>query len=327
MRIDKSKIFLAAKLVCTFTFLFLIFKNTDWNAFAATLKTVDRKLVAGAFLLMLVCVPFSAYKWQQILKIHNQKFSLNLLTRWYFIAMFFNNFLPTGIGGDGYRIWKAIDKKCPKGLSILAVLSERLSGIIILLGLGYFASIISWFVNGSSFSRSIAFVGTAGILVAFITGLFGFSLRYRINFKEFGRRIQSRLPEKLFTFLNHGSDYGRQLKLSIWSLIVLSLLFHIISTMWMLLLIQSVGGSIEVWNLVLVAAVIAVITVIPISINGIGVVDASFIWLVGKYGVPFEAALSYMLLFRFLLIPISVCGAILYLATDSGTSDPAKNTA
>lgn len=317
MRFKKPQIILAAKILCTSTFLFLIYRNTDWSAFASTLKTVDRKLLFGAFVLMLVCVPFSAYKWQQILRIHKSEFSLNLLTKWYFIAMFFNNFLPTGIGGDGYRIWKVIDNNCPKGVSILAVLSERLSGIIILLALGYLASIAGWIFNGSSFSKSIAIVASTGLLIICLVGVIGLCLRRFIDIGRVGRIIQSKLPGKLVVFLNYGNDYGRNKKLTLWSLIVLSLLFHVVSTLWMLLLIYSVGGAIEVWNLVLIAAVIAVITVIPISINGIGVVDAAFIWLAGNYGLPFEVALSYMLLFRFLLIPISVCGAILYIATDS----------
>ncbi|MEM7017884.1 MAG: lysylphosphatidylglycerol synthase domain-containing protein, partial [Pseudomonadota bacterium] len=79
----------------------------------------------------------------------------------------------------------------------------------------------------------------------------------------------------------------------------------------------AVNGSIEIWNLTLVAALIAVITVLPISINGIGVVDASFIWLVAQFGVPFEQGLGYMILLRFLLIPISLFGALIYLKSNS----------
>ncbi len=303
---------LSIKLTITALFIYFIIVKTDWHALADVLFKASVPWVIAAFCIMLLCVPYSAFKWQKILEIHHQPFDLKKLTSWYFIAMFFNNFLPTGVGGDAYRIWKTIEKSCPRGISLLAVLSERISGIIVLLGLGFISAWISWLSGNHALGRLIAVSGTCGLAAAAVLALviWHFDLFKKYEFKKV-------LPHKLQAFFSHGKDYIQQPIASLTALGVLSIIFHILSIVWMLFLMKAVGASIEIWNLTLVAALIAVVTVLPISINGIGVVDASFIWLVGQFGVPFEAGLGYMILLRFLLIPISAVGAIIYMKTNS----------
>ncbi len=64
----------------------------------------------------------------------------------------------------------------------------------------------------------------------------------------------------------------------------------------------------------LIALVISnLVAVLPISINGLGVYEGTFMYLLGQYGVPYDVSVIPMILNRVLLVPISIVGASFYL--------------
>ena len=61
----------------------------------------------------------------------------------YFIGMFYNLFLPGGIGGDAYKVWLLHrDWQAPVGKSVQAMLLDRISGLFALAALGF---LFAWF--------------------------------------------------------------------------------------------------------------------------------------------------------------------------------------
>jgi len=258
---------LALKALVTVALVVFIVSRADWAAVGSTLAAADRTLILIVFAMMVFCVCFSAYKWQKLLAIHGAGFGFAKLNRWYFVAMFFNNFLPTSIGGDGYRIWRTLDNERSRTAAVVAVFAERLSGILTLLLIGFIGALIGWAVSGHALSKLVGQFGVIGLVIG--------------------------LP-------------------AAWAVLGVSVIFHFLSLFWMGMLLRAVGASVEFWDLAVIASLISVITVLPISINGIGVVDGAFIWLAGQFGVAYEPALGYMLLQRALLIPISIAGAWFY---------------
>src|SRR5690606_18422664 len=92
--------------------------------------------------ILIALVFVSAYKWRLLLSIHGVEYSTLRLSRYYFVALFFNNFLPTSIGGDGYRIYKTINNGRSKASAIIAVVMERVTGFGTLLALGAGAAVL-----------------------------------------------------------------------------------------------------------------------------------------------------------------------------------------
>lgn len=304
---------LAVKILVTLVLVGVILFFADWTRFWQILRSANLLLVVVVFCLMVFCVSLSAWKWQALLRIHGAQFSWQQLHRWYFVAMFFNNFLPTSIGGDGYRVWRTFDNARSRTSAILAVLVERLSGILTLLFIGLIGAVIGWFSHGHVLSAWYAIFGLAGLVLGSIV------LGWLFAFGGLQRLLEWRsLPEKLRIVIEHLDDYRQNPAASVRAIGLISVIFHAVSLFWMGLLLRSVGDSISLTDLALVAAIISVVTVIPLSINGIGVVDGSFIWLTGQFGVSYEAALGAMLLQRALLIPISLVGAWLYFRDGEG---------
>jgi hypothetical protein len=299
---------LLLKIAVTVLLCAVIVWKADWAAVGAGFRAADLPLIGVVFACMVACVTISAWKWKLLLSIHGARLPFNRLHRYYFIAMFFNNFLPTSIGGDGYRIYKTLDNQRSKTAAVLAVFMERLSGIASLLVIGVVCGAIGYFQDGHPLSRLALYAGVVGAAV-------GLPLLAMLIHPRTQRWIRSRprLPGVIRSALEHLDDYGRRPRLS--ALVVLvSFGFHLFTLAWWLLLVRALGGSLSLTDLAVVAAVLSIVAVIPLSINGIGLVDGSFIYLSGQFGLDYDTALMFMLAQRALLIPISLAGGLLYLA-------------
>jgi uncharacterized membrane protein YbhN (UPF0104 family) len=55
---------------------------------------------------------------------------------------------------------------------------------------------------------------------------------------------------------------------------------------------------------------------VPISLGGLGVVDAAFVQLMAHYGIPTAVAFSAMLLRRVSVLPFALLGGLIYLVGD-----------
>jgi uncharacterized membrane protein YbhN (UPF0104 family) len=97
------------------------------------------------------------------------------------------------------------------------------------------------------------------------------------------------------------------------SLIGTSLLFQLIAIANVYFLFQSLGVPVSLPACALIGAVSGLATVLPISINGIGVVEGSFAGTAVALGVPYEPALAVAILIRLLVLPPSLVFGALYV--------------
>lgn len=307
---------LALKLAVTLLLCALIVWQANWGEVGAGIARANPWLLGLVFASMVACVTISAWKWSLLLRIHGAPFPFSSLHRWYFIAMFFNNFLPTSIGGDGYRVYKTFGNRRSGTSAVLAVFVERVSGILSLLFIGYLGGVAGFVADGNPLSRFMALAGTAGLVLG-VTALV-IAWRLRLWNRVTGWQ---RLPARVRGVLEHFDDYARMPRES-WMVVLVSFGFHAFSLAWWWMLVHATGATIAITDLAVVIALLSVVAVVPLSINGIGLLDGSFIFLAGQFGVAFEPALTVMLLHRALLIPISLAGGVLYF-TGRSHGEPA----
>jgi len=72
---------------------------------------------------------FFALRWQVLVKGYGLNIATRDLFKFYLVGLFFNNFLPTAIGGDVMRIYNFIKKSGERTLGFASVMTERLFGI------------------------------------------------------------------------------------------------------------------------------------------------------------------------------------------------------
>jgi uncharacterized protein (TIRG00374 family) len=225
---------------------------------------------------------------------------------------FFSLFLPSTIGGDLMRsIDLASHTKKPKEV-IATVLLDRLSGFIGLVILSLVTLTIGWkYVQDKSTLYSIATITC--ILIAVLAVLFNKFLYSKINnllrTPNAGkiRELIKGLHEEVHIFRSQG-------KVITYNLLV-SILIQTISPLVFFIIALSMGIKINIIYFFVFLPIIGAITLLPISLGGLGLRDASTIFFFAKAGLAKDMAFAMSLInFSFILI-YGIIGGIIYVLT------------
>jgi hypothetical protein len=97
--------------------LWLLFSRVDVGRLWSVARQASPVWLTGALLLYLTVVLASAVRWDVLLRAQHVRLPFSFLTQSFLVATFFNNFLPSNIGGDVIRI---SDTAKPAGSKTLA---------------------------------------------------------------------------------------------------------------------------------------------------------------------------------------------------------------
>ena len=248
--------------------------------------------------LWLVCalLLFVVSKWISLLRLHQLMnyiglgWALTKQAKLYLMGMFYNLFLPGGIGGDGYKAYiyqKTSEVSLKKGVS--ALLLDRISGVW---ALALWALVLGFFVSGMPFSDQPLLYLIAGILGTTAYGVLVYT-----------------------TFNNTWGNFWRG---SILSLLVqgaqlLSALF----LLWSLDATQDISGYLVVFLISSVAAVL------PLTIGGMGSREITFYYGSQWLGLDQTISLGVSLLFFGITALVSLTGIYFHIRKPSWEiSDP-----
>jgi uncharacterized protein (TIRG00374 family) len=105
--------------------------------------------------------------------------------------------------------------------------------------------------------------------------------------------------------------YSRKPGLIVWALLV-SMVANGLSIINIYLYALAVGADVSLAKAAVVAPVVLAVGLLPISLNGLGVIEGTFVVLLGLMGVPPDMALAVALLRRLVLLGQSLVGGVLY---------------
>jgi hypothetical protein len=118
--------------------LYLLLSNVDLGRLWTVARTASIPWLAAGLALYLLMVLLSAWRWGTLLRAQDVDLSFGKLTNSFLVATFFNNFLPSNIGGDVIRIRDTARPAGSKTLATTVVLIDRGLG---LLGLVFVAAL------------------------------------------------------------------------------------------------------------------------------------------------------------------------------------------
>ncbi len=129
------------KFVISGAALYVVFLNIDWIQTRKIFLSADIWMLLIATIIFIVSKTASAYRLDLYFRNIDLVISAAYNVRLYWVGMFYNLFLPGGIGGDGYKVY-ILNKQYQKNLKSLvsATLLDRVSGLVALLfltGIGY----------------------------------------------------------------------------------------------------------------------------------------------------------------------------------------------
>jgi len=295
----RAKITSIARVGVSLALMGVIFYRMDLSEFVGLMRGADARFLAIATGLVIVGLVIGAYRWQRLLRALGISVPLRTLVASYFVGLFFNNFLPTSMGGDVVRIYDVAQYSHRPSASAASVIAERAlsslaQGLIALLGLALGYDIARRFAG----EIAALFAVLCLILLALLFG------------DRWGRGI-ALLRGRVREALESISFCLRNKPLALWVVFV-SLFFHAVIVLINYAIFEALGAHVSLVYCFLVIPVILFITLLPVSINGLGIREWAYIYFFGRLGLSMTEAVAASLLFFFLLILVSLIGGVIF---------------
>lgn len=279
---NKKTLKLFLKLTLTGLAVFLVFRKIDTNELGLILKSASPVWLLFAFLLFVLSKIFTAFRLNLYFKNIGLQISEKKNIILYGIGMFYNLFLPGGIGGDGYKVY-LLNKhfKTPVKQLVQASLLDRLGGLVaiifILLGLLLFVDI------------DISLIPTVPIsTVSIILLLITYPVFFLINKLIFSKFIPSFLTANLYSI-------GGQIAQMVAAYFIL----------------VSLGIDEKILEYQFVFLLSSIVAVLPLTIGGVGARELVFIYSHEYIGIDKNAAVAFSLIFFLISAITSFIGAFL----------------
>ena len=276
--------------------VFIIFK-IDLNQASAILQQVSWKNFLTVLYVYLLSKTLSAYKWAIISNHIGFTCTVSQYLRLYFQGMFYNQFLPTGIGGDiikGYFLYQHDKNHLKPDYAAATILFDRLSGIFVLLTL----LLPGCLLHFKQLPVLVSYIMLAAIGGAAVCAMLIACLSYRR--KIFKNKLINRILFLTSLYLDK----------TFFKIFAISLVFH-----FMALIIHTLIGwdlNLKVtqsYYLILYPAT-AILASLPISLNGLGIREWAYVFFLGLSGIASPAAFVFALYWGLILLAASLTGAI-----------------
>ena len=286
---DYKKILL--KLAVSFTLLTIILLSVDKEVLLNNLSKVNLWYVPLIILLIILNYVVSSFRWKQLLIFEkSEKATLQYLINLYFIGSFFNNLMPTSIGGDVYKVVK-LGKKIDSNVNAFsATFMERFTGVLVLI----LISLVSMYNLIGVYVFPIIFLFILGICLGLLVSKF------------LGKKF------KFFTKIYDSLSVYKNSKNIVVTALLSSLVVQLIAILTQYFVFASLGVSIPLMYAMLVLPFITLAGFFVPSLNGIGVQDALYISMFSFVGIPAEICLSASILYHMFRMFVSLIGGVLY---------------
>lgn len=308
--LSRHYLLLLLRLATSIGLIFLLMRLVNWRQGLDTLlrARVEVVVILGLFFPMIMAV--SAARWGVLLRALAVDFKWLSLVRYYWVGFFFNNFLPSTLGGDISRVtfFRRSGKLAQAAASVVA---ERLTGIVALLA---FAAAALLAVPDFRLLEPLADVLWLCIGTVLPVLLFcyfrGEKLADRLErFSSKSRFFSSWLKRSAKVAVSLGSFRGSPFSVAV--ALLLSVVFYVLSALFNMFLFIALGVEVPTGHVFAATPLIALAGMVPISINALGVTEGAFVVLFSQAGVAPAEALAAAVLARLLRIAASVVGGLL----------------
>lgn len=293
----KSRRYLAIRIaisLCAIIILFWLMRGKMAGIFV-TLKQVQIWLFMLSFLILLSTVAIISFRLKKVFMVQGINFSLNELIRLTFIGFFFNNFLPTSVGGDvvkAYYASKATEKKFE---SFTSVFVDRVIGFFSFV---LIASIALIFVGGSIKNSACKW---AILLMLCGAIIFVILILNKAVAKRFAKL------RKLYSAINSYKNH----KKIVWQALCLSMASQSVSIFGIYFLARSLLISAPLKNFFLFMPIVFAVSMFP-SLNGLGIREGAYVYFFRSIIQP-EEAFALSLLYLVSLLGLGIIGGIVYM--------------
>ena len=288
-----AQVWFWVRVIGSVVFVGLLLRLVDFSELIDLLKHGEFVFYLAALGLFAINQLGFTWRWRSLLSALAIDVKIGYLLKVYLLGFAWNLVLPTNVGGDAVKIYRLIQDMPERKAEILAAtLVDRIIGMFALL---HWCLLGVWLASSWTLDARVALtlifgggllLGYAAIVFNFLTPLTYLLERIHLSAKIGG--FAQRVIEAFGVFHRALPVLGFALLLSL-----VSQLVYVINQY---LLLRTIGLNVSLSYLLLVIPLVTLVSALPISLGGIGILEAGLTVLLGPVGVSATQVVSYSML-------------------------------
>ena len=300
-------------------------REQRWENLRASFVRMDFSVFAFTLVIFTISHLLVSLRWWLLLRTQSIFIGFWAAVRLYFLGWFYNNFMPSSLGGDLIRAWYVTRHTDKKFEAVLSVFVDRAIGLLSTLVIAVF--FYSVFMAGQD--KKISFTGKGDFLRSFaqyrwiifwlvlIVGLVFCGILLHKRDRAILKKIWSNIYVRGQMLIKKLKDAARiycSRPLTVLGAFVLTICMQImaITSFWILGVNIGIDASIKYYYVFF--TLMWVVAALPVSIGGAVVMEGGLAYLFVQFaGVDAESALALALCQRIVWMITSLPGAVIHL--------------
>lgn len=294
---NKKTVNILGRMTISVLLLGYIAWKTDWPAVGSAFASLQVGWFAAAAALLIVTQVVSTWRWKSFadaLRFHRP---LRQLVGFTFIGMYFNLVLPTSVGGDVVRAWYLNAGSGRRLAALASVFLDRLNGLTVLVLLACLGTLFcprelpGWMI------WSVAGIG-ASMVVGFL------ALPFLVKWPLLPESRRQQLRTMLIIL---------QSPQVLAATTLLSVFVQVANVVLVWMLGKSIAAEVPGHFYWILVPMVSLLTMLPLSVNGMGLREAGVVLFLTPLGAPQAQALTLAFLWFAVYVVVSLLGGVVYL--------------
>lgn len=306
----KNRVQLLLKAFVSLALIAFLLSRADFRSIYHSLLSANPIYLGLAFITLLIGKLLSGYRWQVLLVSQAIKIPLKSLIASLFVGQFFNSFLPTTIGGDAIRAYDTAVASKQSTKSVTTVFMDRFIGVLALVFLAVLAlpvayimgKDVNYYVIPVLIIFLLCFIGLLVVLNNSLTKILTNTIQ-KMNLPRVAGQVR-----KVYTSIQ---EMKRDVNV-LWIAFGVSLILQVNVVAFHYLISLSLNLDVPLIYYFIIVPVAMTVLLVPFSINGIGIREGVFVYLLAGLGVSSSDAIAFSLLSFILLLTQAVIGGIIF---------------
>lgn len=303
----KQWLLFAAKAAITALIIWLLIGKLDLAPVGEALGRITLSAVALVIVMTAAQMAIATLRWSRVLKAVGTPVGFLAAFRFLAIGLFFNQALPSSIGGDALRVWYIRRLGAPLAKSVHGVLLDRMMALVALLLIVAAALPVLFGLVGDPVARStlpaMVLVGLVGFVGLLVLGTEQSVLdRWRPT-----RSLAGLARDARSLFLSPAAP----------GILLLSAAIHGLTIVIVWVLGRDINPAIEFGHCLVIVPPVLLLSVVPISLAGWGVREGAMVVAFGFVDIAMADAFALSVTMGLSLIVAGVPGGLIWLVSTS----------
>lgn len=306
----RKTLLLAVKAAVTAALIWLVFRNVDMADAVARVRALPVWVGPAIVAFILFQFAFGIWRWRVLIGQFGAVLPFPRLLRLFFEGQFFNQALPSTVGGDGVRMYRAYRSGLALEPAISSVILDRvvgLTGLVVLVAAAqplFYERVTD---SAARFGFSAIFAAAAtGILILLCLGILPQGLR------------QWRIVQGLVTLSRAArTTFSRPAILV--PVLAMSVAGHFSIVVAFYVMSQNLGLGVTFTDCLVMIPSVLLLATVPVSVAGWGVREGAMVTAFGLIGVAPGGVAAMSVLFGLAMIATSFPGGVLWLLSRDRT--------